>query len=100
MNTATDVTALAVCITTTLAACCCDVDPRFMDSYKWSYKSPNVGYNYSCPTYNPKPKPFTLPLVVCQAGIESPHLLHARHGKTNLAAYALSVCALIWCTCT
>ena len=25
---------------------------RFMGSYKWCYKSPNIGYNYSCPTYN------------------------------------------------
>ena len=24
-----------------------------MDSYKWGYKSPNLGYNYSYPTYNP-----------------------------------------------
>ena len=24
---------------------------RFMDSYKWSYKSPNIGYNYSYPAY-------------------------------------------------
>ena len=22
-------------------------------SDKWGYKSPNMGYNYSCPTYNP-----------------------------------------------
>ena len=22
-------------------------------SYKWGYKSPNIGYNYSYPTYNP-----------------------------------------------
>ena len=22
-----------------------------MGSYKWSYKSPNIGYNYSYPTY-------------------------------------------------
>ena len=26
---------------------------RFMGSYKWGYKSPNMGYNYSYPTYNP-----------------------------------------------
>ena len=26
---------------------------RFMGSYKWSYKSPNMAYNYSYPTYNP-----------------------------------------------
>ena len=26
---------------------------RFMGSYKYSYKSPNVGYNYSYLTYNP-----------------------------------------------
>ena len=26
---------------------------RLMGSYMWSYKSPNIGYNYSCPTYNP-----------------------------------------------
>ena len=26
---------------------------RFMGSYKWSYKSPNMGYNYSFRTYNP-----------------------------------------------
>ena len=25
---------------------------RFMGSYKWGYKSPNMGYNYSYPTYN------------------------------------------------
>ena len=25
---------------------------RFMGSYKWGYKSPNVGYNYSYLTYN------------------------------------------------
>ena len=24
---------------------------RFMRSYNWSYKSPNIGYNYSSPTY-------------------------------------------------
>ena len=24
-----------------------------MGSYKWSYKSPKLGYNYSYPTYNP-----------------------------------------------
>ena len=24
-----------------------------MGSYKWGYKSPNMGYNYSYPTYNP-----------------------------------------------
>ena len=26
---------------------------RFMGSYKWSDKSPNLGYNYSYPTHNP-----------------------------------------------
>ena len=26
---------------------------RFMGSYKWVYKSPNMGYKYSYPTYNP-----------------------------------------------
>ena len=26
---------------------------RFMGSYKWGYKSRNMGYNYSYPTYNP-----------------------------------------------
>ena len=26
---------------------------RFMGSYKWSYKSPNTRYNYSCRAYNP-----------------------------------------------
>ena len=26
---------------------------RFMGTYKWGYKSPNVGYKYSYPTYNP-----------------------------------------------
>ena len=26
---------------------------RLMGSYKWGYKSPNMGYNYSYPTYNP-----------------------------------------------
>ena len=26
---------------------------RFTGSYKWGYKSPNMGYNYSYPTYNP-----------------------------------------------
>ena len=33
---------------------------RFMGSYKWGYKSPNMGYKYSYPTYNPTysyPKP-------------------------------------------
>ena len=25
----------------------------FRGSYKWSCKSPNIGYNYSYPTYNP-----------------------------------------------
>ena len=25
---------------------------RFMDSYKLGYKSPNMGYRYSYPTYN------------------------------------------------
>ena len=33
---------------------------RFMGSYKWGYKSPNMGYTYSYPTYNPTynyPKP-------------------------------------------
>ena len=25
---------------------------RFMGSYKWSYKSPDIGYNYSRPTCN------------------------------------------------
>ena len=24
-----------------------------MSSYKWGYKSPNMGYNYSYPIYNP-----------------------------------------------
>ena len=24
-----------------------------MDSYKWGYKSPKMGYNSSYPTYNP-----------------------------------------------
>ena len=24
-----------------------------MGSYKWAYKSPNMGYKYSYPTYNP-----------------------------------------------
>ena len=24
-----------------------------MGSYKWGYKSRNMGYNYSYPTYNP-----------------------------------------------
>ena len=24
-----------------------------MGSYNWSYKSPNVGYTYGYPTYNP-----------------------------------------------
>ena len=24
-----------------------------MGSYKWGYKSPNMGYNYNYPTYNP-----------------------------------------------
>ena len=24
-----------------------------MGSYKWGYKSHNMGYNYSYPTYNP-----------------------------------------------
>ena len=23
-----------------------------MCNYKWSQKSPSIGYNYSCPTYN------------------------------------------------
>ena len=26
---------------------------RFMGSYKWGYKSPNMGYKYIYPTYNP-----------------------------------------------
>ena len=26
---------------------------RFMGSYKWSYKSLDLGYAYSYPTYNP-----------------------------------------------
>ena len=26
---------------------------RFMASSKWGYKSRNMGYNYSYPTYNP-----------------------------------------------
>ena len=26
---------------------------RFMGGYKWSYKSPNMGFKYSYPTYNP-----------------------------------------------
>ena len=26
---------------------------RCLGSYKWSYMSPNMGYNYSYPTYNP-----------------------------------------------
>ena len=26
---------------------------RFMGSYEWGYKSPNMGYKYSDPTYNP-----------------------------------------------
>ena len=26
---------------------------RFMGSYKWGYKSPNMDYNYDYPTYNP-----------------------------------------------
>ena len=26
---------------------------RFMGSYKWGYTSPNMGYTYSYPTYNP-----------------------------------------------
>ena len=26
---------------------------RFMGSYKWRYKSPNIGYTYNYPTYNP-----------------------------------------------
>ena len=26
---------------------------RFMVSYKWSYKSPSIGYSYSYPTCNP-----------------------------------------------
>ena len=26
---------------------------RFMGSYKWSYKSLNIGYSHSYPTYNP-----------------------------------------------
>ena len=37
-----------------------------MGSYKWGSKSPNMGYNYSYPTYNPtynypttlNPKPY------------------------------------------
>ena len=36
---------------------------RFMGSYKWSYKSPNMSYNYSCLTYNPTyncPTPLSL----------------------------------------
>ena len=36
-----------------------------MGSYKWGYKSPNMGYNYRWPTYNypwtstPRRQPFT-----------------------------------------
>ena len=26
---------------------------RFMGSYNWGYKSPNMGYTYGYPTYNP-----------------------------------------------
>ena len=26
---------------------------RFMGSYLWGYNSPNMGYNYCYPTYNP-----------------------------------------------
>ena len=26
---------------------------RFMGGYQWSYKSSNMGYKYSYPTYNP-----------------------------------------------
>ena len=26
---------------------------RFMGSYEWVYKSPNMGQKYSYPTYNP-----------------------------------------------
>ena len=26
---------------------------RFMGSYKWAHKSPNIGYTYSFLTYNP-----------------------------------------------
>ena len=26
---------------------------RFMGSYKWNYKSPNIGYHYSYPTHKP-----------------------------------------------
>ena len=25
---------------------------RFVGSFKWGYKSPTMGYNYGCPTYN------------------------------------------------
>ena len=28
---------------------------RFMGSYKWGYKSPNLGYKYCYPTYNYNP---------------------------------------------
>ena len=30
---------------------------RFMHSYKWSYKSPNMGCNYSYSTFNPALNP-------------------------------------------
>ena len=26
---------------------------RFTGTYQWGYKSPNMGYKYSYPTYNP-----------------------------------------------
>ena len=40
---------------------CSGLTRRFMGSYKWSYKSPNMGYKYSCPTYNPtQNKPMNL----------------------------------------
>ena len=35
-----------------------------MGSYKWPYKSPNMGYKFSYPAYNPKPQnPKPKPLI-------------------------------------
>ena len=31
----------------------CTYTWRFMGTYKWGYKSPNMGHKYSYPTYNP-----------------------------------------------
>ena len=50
-----------------------------MGSLKWGYKSPSMGYKYSCPTYNP----YTFSFIVGNIIPKSVECIHSATKKSN-----------------